>query len=272
MQLLSRFIFLLHRNESVLGSRLSVFFPATVNGFQLDLAWMSYLLVFALLIVFIASGLRLKWLPKMWFYLMLPLLFISCVLSFADAEMYRVWGAKFNSQALEFMKHPTEAAASSSEAKTFTIMLFSLLFAIVWGLWLRKISKRAHALAEFRIVSLFALAMLLITAPWVRGGLQTIPINQSSAYYSNDPFENAAAVNSSWNFLYYLVDQGNVIPAETLKFDLKDETAFTQYKIEGLPIPIVAGVDKPNVVVFVLESFSSHVSAFLAMGTTALRF
>lgn len=266
VQLLSRFIFLLHRNETALGSRLSVFFPATVHGFQLDLAWISYLLVFSLLVLLIASGLRLKWLPKVWFYLMLPVLFVSAVLSFADAEMYRVWGAKFNSQALEFMKHPAEAAASSSEAKTVTIMLVSVLVVVFWGLWLRNISKRAHALAEFRIVSLFALTMLLVTAPWVRGGLQTIPINQSSAYYSNDPFENAAAVNSSWNFLYYLVDQGNVIPAETLKFDLNDETDFKKYKIEGLPIPIVAGDDKPNVVVFVLESFSSHVSSFFGDG------
>jgi phosphoglycerol transferase MdoB-like AlkP superfamily enzyme len=266
VQLLSRFIFLLHRNESALGSRLSVFFPATVHGFQLDLAWISYLMVFSLLIVVIASGLRLKWLPKMWFYLMLPLLFISCILSFADAEMYRVWGAKFNSQALEFMKHPTEAAASSSEAKTFTIVLCSLLIVVVLGLWLRKISKRASELADYRIVSLFALGMLLLIAPWVRGGLQTIPINQSSAYYSNNPFENAAAVNSSWNFLYYVVDQGEVIPAEALKFDLKDETAFQQYKIEGLPVPMVSGIEKPNVVVFVLESFSSHVSSFFGDG------
>ena len=265
-QLLSRLIFILHRSEGKAWSRMSVFLPSSVHGFHLDLAWMSYLLVFSLFILVLAAGLKLKFLPTLWFYLMLPIVLSSSILSFADAEMYRVWGAKFNSQALEFMKHPAEAAASSSEAKTLTIVLFTCIILLIWGYWLRIITKQAKALTEYRVVSVFALVFLLLAAPWVRGGLQTIPINQSSAYYSNDPFENAAAVNSSWNFLYYLVDQGNEIPSATLKFDLVDEAAFKEYKREELPSVVVAQRNKPNVVVFVLESFSSHVSSFFGDG------
>ncbi|HEX7024664.1 MAG TPA: LTA synthase family protein, partial [Gemmatimonadales bacterium] len=44
----------------------------------------------------------------------------------------------------------------------------------------------------------FCAALLVVPA---RGGVQQIPVNQSSAYFSPIPFANQAALNAGWNFI-----------------------------------------------------------------------
>ncbi|MCC7299265.1 MAG: sulfatase-like hydrolase/transferase [Bacteroidia bacterium] len=254
-------VFILHRNPHPLQD-LDLLFVGSFYGFKLDLAWMAYNLVVTLFITALAGILGKRWM----LYVLVPIYFAvattTAVVSFADAEMNRVWGNKFNSQALDYMKHPNEAMASSSEAKYIVIVLGSILIVLLFTIWLFRILKTAKNLVQYRWkLPLLAVLTMVFIAPIARGGLQTIPINQSNAYYSKIPFENMVSVNSTWNFLYYISDPGVSIDADALKFELADESAMEGYFAQNDSIPMLCSVSKPNVVLFVLESFSSHTSA-----------
>lgn len=264
LQLLSRAIFLLHRAPEF-WNRLSIWFEASVQGWRLELSWVVYCMLASLGLLAMAALLRSRGVFNLLLVLCTIIALVTCIISFADAELYRVWGTKFNSQALDFMKHPTEAAASSSGAQWVRTLICTTLFTGVYFYWARKILKTKAGLINHRCKTAFlSILVMAALAPLARGGFQTIPINQSSAYYSVDPLRNAAAVNSPWNLFYYLVDQGNSIPQQAFQFDLKDEEGvFNGYfgpKTDTFPA--LCNVDKPNVVVFLLESFSSHTSAY----------
>lgn len=266
LQLLSRAIFVLHRSPDIMAG-IRIWFESSFHGFHLEMAWIAYCMILALFWLLLSSIFKSVGFFRSWRWVFLIITASTCVISFADAELYHAWGVKFNSQAMEFLKHPTEAMASTSEAKWGIVISASAILSILlyWGVS-NMLNKHVGIIAHGWRTALWSMFGILLIGPWVRGGLQTIPINQSSAYYSNIPLKNAAAVNSSWNFLYYWVDQGSSIPSEALQFNL--DASNPQFANFFGPqtdsIPAMSTVEKPNVVLFLLESFSSHTSAFFS--------
>lgn len=263
LQLLSRLIFVIHRNPRPVNG-LKTFIQSSLHGFRLDVAWMTYLFLLAMLFVILAALTGQKWPKLVLKVVLLSITAFTIVISFADAELFRLWGSKFNSQALEFMKHPREAVASSIGASWTMIVISTAVAMLIMLVVIRELLKSINLekMSRWKTVALAFFAMLIM-APLARGGFQTIPINQSSAYYSNVPFQNAAAVNSSWNFLYYMVEPGIQLSSDELKFDIGNANMIGAYLgHESGQLPLLCKIANPNIVVILLESFSSHVSGF----------
>lgn len=264
LQFAARAIFVFHKSGKGFKG-LAILAESSFAGFKLDLSWMTYLFLLFSVLAILAIMFRENRIFRIFSFLLIPITFATLFLAFADAELYKSWGTKFNNQALEFMKHPKEAIASSSESAWEIALLTSVVGTWIFMKWWWRMNNRIlKSPFSNRKIAAIALTNVFLLGPMIRGGLQTIPINQSSSYYSNDPFENAAAVNSMWNFMFYLTDQGNVIDSEALRFGLKDETPLKQYfqGEETSGIPLISKNSKPNLVIFILESFSSNTSLY----------
>ncbi|MGB3075343.1 MAG: LTA synthase family protein, partial [Chitinophagales bacterium] len=95
-----------------------------------------------------------------------------------------------------------------------------------------------------------------------RGGWQQIPINESSAYFSKKQLLNDAAVNTVWNAGKKFMQDNKSLYTNPYRFLPKNEandlvkTLFTVQKDSTIS---VLTTTRPNVVLFLLESFTADV-------------
>jgi phosphoglycerol transferase MdoB-like AlkP superfamily enzyme len=95
----------------------------------------------------------------------------------------------------------------------------------------------------------------------VRGGFQTIPVNQSNVYFSNKMFANHAAVNFIWNFFNTLTHKTN--GKNPYKY-FDNETALTliNQRKDGLLKPTIDSIlntSRPNVILILWESLPAKI-------------
>jgi len=134
--------------------------------------------------------------------------------------------------------------------------------------WLfRKIISRSIVLLgnnQYRFVQ--ALLILLFTASLIipiRGGFQLSPLNQSSVYFCNSQYANNAAINPSWNFMFSVIQRGQ-LNDHLYQYMINDEVDANvnplfdgQGKFEQV-INDSSSV-KTNVIVIIWESFTEKV-------------
>ncbi len=224
------------------------------SGLLQDISWSSYGLILILMIGLISGKLGEKLALFSWFL-------ITVSTNFADFILLRQWGSRINYQALFYLKNPSEAFASLSFANwiILVIVIFLVFGFAYWGYSkLSKLIYPEYKSAPFKIV-IFC-AFLAITA---RGGLGKSPLTIENAMRFNTNFENQLALNSSWNFMYSLI-QGNQIPDVS---HFKDSSFFdTTYYYKLFPKSendsIKLQKTRPHIILIVLEGLSAELSHF----------
>ena len=187
--------------------------------------------------------------------------FLVVFLSFADRYLFDVWSSKFNQDALHFMQHPKEAMASTGHLPVLNIFVISLVISMILYLVFKKILEHL----ELKISALPKwIGIVLIAALVGLGGRQSFsvsPIGPSAAYYSKNPANNNASLNSAWNFIYQCfmpteyVDMGKYNFFNASNHQQKVE----QYYLKSDTTPFTFD-SRPNVVLIVLESFNAYLS------------
>ncbi len=174
-----------------------------LHGLRLDLASAAYLsLIPFLLIALTASGRLTRvagWLVMAWTVLATAVL---ALLAAADLGIFREWGRRIDAAVLQYLTHPRESwAAAGGGPRWLMLGVFVLVTVLFGALAFRVLGARLRRLPPVHPAAALALvfAALLLVIP-ARGGIQQIPINQSSAYFSPLPFANQAALNVGWNF------------------------------------------------------------------------
>jgi phosphoglycerol transferase MdoB-like AlkP superfamily enzyme len=238
-------------------------------GFPLDIAFSGYFLLLAIIIFWLGKSWRQQ--PLRFLLLLIGSLFIqtTIIIHLADAEMYAAWGSKFNRQALQYLTSPKEAMASTSEANWVGIVTIWLAVSAVFQYFLSKLVlhivkdrqplKLQLLTAGRSLVSLAALGII------IRGGFGNIPINQSVAMHSSKTAANMAAVNSGWNFLYYVINKNEKINPEQYHFYKKgnDEKILDYFLNDNFSTKPLSHLTQPNVCIIILESFSAYASKYL---------
>ena len=89
----------------------------------------------------------------------------------------------------------------------------------------------------------------------MRGGLQTMPINQSNVYFSANILANHAAINFAWNLLHSLDQnsQSKKNPFVKLANKAADEV-ISKYSVKDTLSYNLLKIDKPNVLLVIWES------------------
>ena len=231
------------------------------HGLPLDLSASAYLSLIPFLLIALSSLRRVTRLAaRIAFAYTVTATAALALLAAADLEIFRQWGRRIDAAVLQYLTHPREIWASAGGGAPW--LLLSVFGAVTLGFGLlawrflrpRFLSLPAtHAAGALPLC--FATALLFVPA---RGGVQQIPINQSSAYFTAEPFANQAAINVGWNFFdSWIRGLGRrenpyiVMPADSAR-------ALVEAR-EGAGEPRrVLSVDRPNVLLIVWESFTGR--------------
>lgn len=223
-------------------------------GLLQDLSWSSYGLIFILILGSIAGRLGEHLALMSW-------LLITLLSNFADIILLKQWGSRINPQALFYLENTSEAMASLNVYHWIMIMALILLVigVVFWGY--SHLLKKANPEKEHRILKVALLSIVLtITA---RGGLGKSPLTIENAMQFESNMDNQLAINSSWNFMYSLI-QGNQIPDVS---HFRDST-FYHSTYNQVLFPVMRGDSesiqktRPHIILIVLEGVSAELSEF----------
>ena len=230
------------------------------HGFILDLSLASYymLLPSAALIFFSMFGYsRFRQYLNMY---SLVLLALSTVITILDNELYTHWGFRIDSTPLLYMQSPSEMLASI-DWQMLSRQMFTgfLLFGIFYFFYKRLHFNRIHICRRSWQASVFYLLFSSFLLIPIRGGVDITPLNIGNVFFHEQPVINHAAINPVWNLGYSLSNlenQKNPFDCyennelKTVMDSLFISKAITANKLKN---------KKPNIVLIVLESFTSKV-------------
>lgn len=264
MRVLFSIVYLDKLSESSFTEWIGVFY----HSFRLDLAMASIFIlpiyIWLLLKPFGVGFLKLPFL--LW---QIVAVVVACLIHSAEINAYAEWNHKLTSRVFTHLSNPDEVFRTAEYAQTALFVLFLLLelkFAqLVW--------KKLFNGAFFKILSFISgwkqkILVVLVTilsmgssAIAVRGGLQPIPININAAMFSNQYVINDLSVNSTYFFaksylLYNKTDIIELYPKIEEEERKKRVAALFNYP-KQLGEKFLT-TDKPNIVVVLLESWTSN--------------
>lgn len=185
---------------------------------------------------------------------------LSTIVVVADLELYRHWGFRMDSTPLLYLG--SEGAQSVSV--TVLVILGALLVSLGVGSWLfyiRKIAPKFRHLPEVR--PYHAITMLIVTGLLfipIRSSFSVAPLNTGVVYFHKTiPFANHAGINVVWNFFESVADDhrhmypDNFYDAQQAKETLTDLTSGSGNTLK------VLSVERPNIILIVLESFTARI-------------
>ncbi len=233
------------------------------KGLRLDLSMIGYfLLVPILLLIFNLFISKKKILINIIHVYSIILLVIVIILGIIDLNIYSEWGTKINSRAIEFLiLSPGEAMASSASSPLLSSFLIIITQFIICYFIYRKIGKLEY-FKENIFIQIFSIPLLaFISVMMLRGGLQLSPINQSAVYFSNKNAVNHAAINTEWNLMHSVIE--NHFSTDNPYVFMSDDEAHnlvdSLYINKNISNESILTIDRPNVVIIILESYTSDV-------------
>jgi len=176
--------------------------------------------------------------------------------------LYKAWGFRLDSTALQYFKSPKEMVASvSSSPIVLLILVFILLTAFFIWLYIKVFAKYISSPVDtIKILPIiYSLSLLLFLFVPIRGGFQQIPINQSDVYFSDKVFANHAAVNVPWNLMHSILrkDFDKKNPYKYFSDSVAHQYFDSLYvSPKNLP-PEILTTKRPNIIFIILESYTS---------------
>jgi phosphoglycerol transferase MdoB-like AlkP superfamily enzyme len=230
-------------------------------GLRMDMSFTGYICIlpfFLLLVKSFAINFPINKFIRIYTYILIILL---SFITIADLELYTAWGFRMDATPLQYFKTPKEMGATISTAPVFKLLLIFALLGAVFIFIYKKyfndlIDKRQAKIYIFDILfSAFLVALLFVP---IRGGIQKIPMNQSDVYFSEKLFADHSAINLPWNITFSILNKNN----EKNPFDYfpekESETLVNSlYNTGPLKIPSILSVEKPNIIIIILESYTA---------------
>ena len=239
------------------------------NGLAIDVATVGYLLVVPLLLI----GLHwcfTRWNPRRWLMVYCGIMAVALSLAaLADASLYEFWEFKLDRMAFFYLGDPKDAFASVSVGylllRFLAWVLLSVLtyFLLAWPMILSGRKSVRSTGSRSRKKRLWVVKVLLFVVlcgaefAMIRG-LRIWPNTPGRVFYSKITYYNHAALNPVFNLFYTLTKKED----DYRQFDAFDEEELARL-MEGLfptsadSTEILLNIQRPNVLVIVLEGFGS---------------
>ena len=243
------------------------------HGLPLDLSAAGYFAFIPLLAMLLATWVPLRDKRLGTFlraYFGLTALLVSTCLC-VDAVLYGFWGFKLDATALNYVSSPKDVVASVSPWLVILGLAAIAAVAAVLFLPLSKVSRlQGQPFLARRQQSkkhapwLQTLLLLLLGGAlflFVRGGVGRSTMNVGKVYYSDNQFLNHSAVNPVFNLFYSSLKAQDF----THEYLFYDDAELQGYQSALFPkedtcdslAPHLLAVERPNVVLVVLEGFSA---------------
>ena len=232
-------------------------------GFQLDASFAGYLCLLPFLLIVSSLFINPKKIGNIIKGYSYILLIVFNLLLIIDASLYQSWGVRLDTTLLNYINTPEVMIASVSTFQMISGLIFWFISSYVFvQIFKKTIHKNIENITKANWLQapifLFATACLIIP---VRGGLQTIPINQSNVYFSSKMFANHAAINFIWNFSNALTHKPN---GKNPYLFFKEEVAEhiinkNRSQLLEASTDSILNTVKPNVILIIWESLTAKV-------------
>ncbi|TCC90456.1 LTA synthase family protein [Pedobacter frigiditerrae] len=266
---LDRFIFLFIFHKKLRGIPLGEKALAFYHGLRLDLSMTAYLAVIPLLVFTYCyftkkTAINFKWV-SIYNKVLIALFGFFSIVNF---NTYREWGIKINYSALAPIVETPKEAMASSGSSPFMFSMFILAILVGSGFYLNfiLIKKQINFVkTPVWIKPIVAILLLGINFLIIRGGVDVAPNNQSMAYYSKYEVLNHAALNTEWNLISSILASKKTNKNPYLYFDnaTAEKEVAELYKVEKDTTILILKNQKPNVIIFILESFTADLTKTL---------
>lgn len=237
-----------------------------VHGLPLDLSMASYLTVLPLLLALVAlwkPNKVLRVICRIWLILSAVLVATTFLM---NVVLYEYWGFPLDSTPFfYFFSSPKDALASAELSQiviAFAILfLLSLLlyFGSAWAFKFSKFCKRKEMMTASQLLAsllYFLLAGLLFLG--MRGGVSVSSMNTGTAYFSQHPKLNHAAVNPLFSLMESFAHQEDFGSQYRFMADDQASALFSEMTRKGGgETERFLKVERPDVYLIILESFSS---------------
>lgn len=227
------------------------------HGLRLDLSIFGYLTILPLLASFFTElfpRATLSFIRIYWWFIWLFIVLVTAV----DPYFFNYWGQKTNLGFTQFLGKEN-AGLDSIETSTYVIAIGFMTVLLFW--FIKK--GQTLFLPKYKSTWWSIVILLAVSFGLIRGSIDKVPINVSSAYFSENNLQNNTAVNSVWNFLATELERDK--HATLVFFD--DENEALKLLIDTLSTPDFTSLtqvnDSTNIVLIVLESFSAKATGFL---------
>lgn len=261
------FLFIFHQKLRSIpfGEKLATFYHAL----RLDLSMTAYIAVIPLFVFIYCYFIQNTTFNFKWVSIYNKvLIIIFSILSVINFNIYREWGSKVNARALSFAIDTPNEALASSASSPILLSLFILIVLIITALYLEfALVKRYVKFIETPIwlKSIIVIFILAFNFLLIRGGVGVAPNSQSMAYFSNYQILNHASLNTEWNLISSILASKKTNKNPYLYFDenTAKEEVNKLYSVEKDTTITILKTARPNVVLFILESFTANLTKTL---------
>ena len=269
---INRVIFFIFYFKSFKNIKLLEVLQIIPNSIPLDLSFISYVatVIFLLILLgFLLSFFKIEqFINKTVNFFLVSMILFTNFVSAGEICLYKEWETKLNYTALSHLKQPSEVFLTASNIDYLIFSFYILVSIIVIRFYFYnikihfKFQKNTFKSILKKIV--FAPLILGVFFYFIRGGLQSIPINISDAYFSKNIIVNDLTVNSNWNIIQsYFKSSRSINGNPYKKYSKKDYDLFVENYVNDstskvLPIKILKD-EQPNIVFILLESWSADI-------------
>ncbi|MFV0311944.1 MAG: LTA synthase family protein [Dysgonomonas sp.] len=270
--------FMLMHSSAEGGITFSEIFQVLYHGLPLDMSMSGYLTAIPALILISSIWIEPNIIAKVlnvYFGIILSLVVIIAVV---DLIVYPYWGFHFDSTVFLYLQKPKETFASASALEIilgfFAAIAFSILVYIGYVFIIRK---QILKLTVPKSIWKACLVMIFLTGTLflpIRGGVTVSTMNVGKAYFSDNMFLNHAAINPQFNLMYSFFKSDN-FGSQYQFYDKSQATAIFDALMIQPPadsIPQLLNTDRPNIILFILESFSAEAALDSVIAPNMSRF
>lgn len=240
-------------------------FDVLYHGLPLDMSMSGYLTALPALVLIASIWLRPQITTAVYNVYFAIILSIVAIIGVVDIVVYPFWGFHFDSTVFLYLRKPVDTFASATPLQIIGGLVATIVFAALLIVGYRYIiRKQVMKLEVPKRIAPTAVVLLALTAALflpIRGGISVSTMNIGKAYFSDRMFLNHAAINPQFNLMYSFFKSDNF--ASQYQFFDKEEAEKLFADISRQPlsdsIPHLLNTDRPNVILFMLESFSADV-------------
>ncbi|MBS4056453.1 MAG: sulfatase-like hydrolase/transferase [Bacteroidales bacterium] len=260
---LLRMVFLAYYQQQIMLE--NIVFPDVLAVFwhalPLDFSTACYILLFSYVMLMLRQLNNNRLFISIDNFVAFVVMLVYALISVAELGLYGEWNTKMSFKALSYLSHPDEVFNSISTFSFVLLFAFWLMQTIIPYIFYSRMaviepkSRRKRSPSAWWTLLFVPLILVLGT----RGGLGEIPISTSSAYFSQHQILNLAAVNSGNNMIVSTLNSsefGDTNPFISMPEAEADSIVRQMHKVEGDSTLRILKINKPNIVVLLLESWS----------------
>ncbi|MDP5105943.1 MAG: sulfatase-like hydrolase/transferase [Polaribacter sp.] len=260
----ARLFFLVYYFERTQELDILTILKTFLYGLQLDISFTAYIAFIPFLLIIFSTFINPKVIVKIIKWYTIPILVFINLMLMIDAGLYQAWGVRLDTSLLPYLNTPLLMVSTVSTIHlivgVFTWWFISFVFIKIY----QKIHQKNNEKLNFGSwleIPIFLLITAALIIP-VRGGLQTIPVNQSNVYFSDKMYANHAAINFMWNFFNSLTHETDGKNPYTYFDDETTKNIITKTRNKLLyanNTEAILTTTKPNVILILWESLPAKI-------------